>query len=214
MKGSEIVNKAKSLLGTPYVFGAKYQDGVLTLNRLKSLKKENPSTITENYYNKALKFVGKICTDCSGLVCYCYNMKDIGSYSIYDKLKKINLNKLKPGMAVWKPGHIGIYIGDGFVIEAKGINYGTIKSKLGDTPQVTGLYKEDIDYDNSTDYAHTGWCLDNKGRQYATGLNKGEYLKSGVYIIDGKYYAFDNEGYLITDSAKLKITPNGNIEVK
>lgn len=34
------------------------------------------------------------------------------------------------GLAVWKKGHIGIYIGDGYVIEAKGFNYGVVKTEL------------------------------------------------------------------------------------
>ena len=55
MTGSEIVEKAKKLIGTPYVYGAKYRDGALTLSRLNVLKKENPKTITDSYYNKAKK---------------------------------------------------------------------------------------------------------------------------------------------------------------
>ena len=37
-----------------------------------------------------------------------------------------------PGLAVWFKGHIGIYIGDGYVIEAKGTRYGVVKTKLTD----------------------------------------------------------------------------------
>lgn len=38
-----------------------------------------------------------------------------------------------PGIAVWKNNHIGVYIGNGNVIEAKGFDYGTVVSKLSDT---------------------------------------------------------------------------------
>ena len=35
-----------------------------------------------------------------------------------------------PGLAVWKSGHIGVYIGNGEVIEAMGTKYGVVKTKL------------------------------------------------------------------------------------
>ena len=34
------------------------------------------------------------------------------------------------GLAVWKPGHIGVYIGGGYVIEAMGTKYGVVKTEL------------------------------------------------------------------------------------
>lgn len=35
-----------------------------------------------------------------------------------------------PGLAVWKQGHIGVYIGNGEVIEAMGTKYGVVKTQL------------------------------------------------------------------------------------
>lgn len=35
-----------------------------------------------------------------------------------------------PGLAVWKAGHIGIYIGNGEVVEAMGTKYGVVKTQL------------------------------------------------------------------------------------
>lgn len=37
-----------------------------------------------------------------------------------------------PGLAVWKSGHIGIYVGNGKVIEAMGTKYGVVKTNLAD----------------------------------------------------------------------------------
>ena len=37
-----------------------------------------------------------------------------------------------PGIAVWKSGHIGIYVGKGKVIEAMGTKYGVVKTNLAD----------------------------------------------------------------------------------
>ena len=35
-----------------------------------------------------------------------------------------------PGLAVWHEGHIGVYIGNGEVVEAMGTRYGVVKTKL------------------------------------------------------------------------------------
>ena len=35
-----------------------------------------------------------------------------------------------PGLAVWKAGHIGVYIGNGEVVEAMGTKYGVVKTQL------------------------------------------------------------------------------------
>lgn len=37
-----------------------------------------------------------------------------------------------PGIAVWKSGHIGIYVGNGKVIEAMGTKYGVVKTNLAE----------------------------------------------------------------------------------
>ena len=34
------------------------------------------------------------------------------------------------GLALWKSGHIGIYIGGGYAIEAMGTNYGVVKTEV------------------------------------------------------------------------------------
>ena len=35
-----------------------------------------------------------------------------------------------PGLILWKNGHVGIYIGNGEAIEAKGFSYGIVKTKV------------------------------------------------------------------------------------
>ena len=35
-----------------------------------------------------------------------------------------------PGLGVWHDGHVGIYIGDGYVIQAMGTKYGVVRTKL------------------------------------------------------------------------------------
>ena len=213
--GKEIVKEAKKLIGTPYIYGAKYSDGVLTESRLNELRAQNSQVITESYYAVAKRYIGKRCTDCSGLVCWVYGMPNIGSWQLHDKFAKVGLDELKPGMMVWKPGHIGIYIGNNKVIEAKGLAYGTIESDINKTNWSCGLYSTDIIYETKkVDYENLGWNKMDGKWWYATGHHKGDFLKNGIFEIDGAYYAFDGEGYLIDDINKLFFDKKGNIEVK
>ena len=52
-----------------------------------------------------------------------------------------------PGLAVWCDGHIGVYIGNGEVIEAMGTRYGVVKTKLADRNWTHWLKIEYINYD-------------------------------------------------------------------
>lgn len=95
------------------------------------------------------KWIGHMVADCSGLFRWAYKQlgSDIahGSNSIYkgycsrkgllNNGKRTDGYELLPGTAVFTGteddhGHIGLYIGDGYVIEAKGTQNGVIKSKV------------------------------------------------------------------------------------
>ena len=95
------------------------------------------------------KWIGRTVADCSGLFRWTYRQLGTdcahGSNSIYKNYctlkgtlkagKRTDGQELKPGTAVFtgdaqEHGHIGLYIGDGWVIEAKGTQYGVVKSKV------------------------------------------------------------------------------------
>ena len=63
-------------------------------------------------------------------------MPDIGADAMYyNASEKGSISTIPeiPGLAVWKSGHIGIYIGNGQVIHASGTMIGVIQSPLGET---------------------------------------------------------------------------------
>lgn len=93
------------------------------------------------------KWLGKRVTDCIGLIkSYAwYNPEngeivagsngftDCGANSIWNYVKEsgdISTIPETPGLAVWMDGHIGVYIGNGEVIEAQGTAYGVVKTQL------------------------------------------------------------------------------------
>jgi uncharacterized protein YycO len=60
-------------------------------------------------------------------------MKDVGADGMYSAATiKGSMDTMPdtPGLAVWKSGHIGVYIGNGKVVEAMGTKYGVVKTKL------------------------------------------------------------------------------------
>ena len=62
-----------------------------------------------------------------------HGMPDIGANQMYyNATRKGTIDTIPevPGLAVWKSGHIGVYIGDGQVIEAMGTKYGVVKTQL------------------------------------------------------------------------------------
>ena len=62
-------------------------------------------------------------------------MPDIGADAMYQAASaKGGMDTMPdtPGLAVWKSGHIGVYIGNGEVIEAMGTNYGVVRTDLAE----------------------------------------------------------------------------------
>ena len=60
-------------------------------------------------------------------------MPDCGANQMYQSAAVSGPMDTMPetvGLAVWKPGHIGVYIGNGYVIEAMGTKYGVVKTEL------------------------------------------------------------------------------------
>ena len=109
-----LIQHCKDKLGTPYVYGAKGE--VLTQTILDRLARENPGTYTSTYKAKAVKYIGQHCTDCSGLISW-FTGHIRGSYNYHDtateRMSIDHLDETMVGWALWKPGHIGVYIGDG-----------------------------------------------------------------------------------------------------
>lgn len=83
---------------------------------------------------------------------------DCGANSIWNSVKvsgAINTMPETPGLAVWKNGHIGVYIGDGEVIEAMGTEYGVVKTKLANGGWTKWLQIPNIIYKGTSNVPST-----------------------------------------------------------
>ena len=157
-----LVDYCKSKIGTPYFYGAKMQ--VLTEPYMAMMHDLYPSTVTKAYMTLArLKgMVGKECTDCSGLIGG-FRKRQIGSSQLYATAKArldiADYEKWANGVVVWRKGHVGVFFRSDhrfYVVEAKGINYGTVLSNFNPKNWTCGLTFDDLSYVYQETAEHTG----------------------------------------------------------
>ena len=148
MKTSKwLVAYALGQLGRPYWYGCFGQTADASL--LKEKRNQYPDYYDQSKYN--VKFTdqfGQKVHDCSGLIKgaqFCDSIDGAPKYdSKYDfsangmitkacsKTGEIKSIPNVPGLIVWKNNHVGIYLGDGKVCEARGHDWGVVVTDLKD----------------------------------------------------------------------------------
>lgn len=157
MDGRSLSKFVTGKIGTPYVYGAKGAEGPFTQSKYEWLASNYPKVFTPGYKKKIAdkQLVGKVCTDCSGLISW-YTNKNYGSAQLYSKayarLPMEELENFAIGTVLYRQGHVGVFIGKNskgqyIVVEAKGIDYGTIASIVNINKWSCGLTFDWIDYD-------------------------------------------------------------------
>ena len=149
LTGIGLSQHAESKKGTPYFYGSKMR--VLTENFMKSMHARYPKVVTIAYMAlaRAKRQVGKVNVDCSGLISS-YTGKEIGSAQLYSqayaRLPISTWPNWAKGVVVWCSGHVGVYLGEGKVAEAKGINYGVVITDITKGNWKYGLTFSWMDY--------------------------------------------------------------------
>lgn len=148
----QLVAYAEAQLGRPYWYGTFGQTASPQL--LKEKKKQYP-----DYYNQSkykVKFTdqyGQRVHDCVGLIKGAvwsngdpnatpkYNSaQDVSANGLIGKCVETGSIKAIPdvkGLIVWKDHHVGVYVGGGWVIEARGHDYGVVKTRVDERPWVS-----------------------------------------------------------------------------
>lgn len=157
-----LVEYAKAQLGKPYwygTFGQKASKWLYDYN-----KSRLPSYYTASDFPKQIAEGQKV-HDCIGLVkgyMWCKNptdekpvyksngFPDCSADAQYDRSKRkgTSMSTLPevPGVLVFLRGHVGVYIGNGEVIEARGHAYGVVKTKLTRRPWKRWAFIDEIEY--------------------------------------------------------------------
>ena len=142
----DLVDYCRKQVGRPYWYGTFGQRATKAL--YENRKKSYPSYYKATDYPQQF---GQKVHDCIGLVkgymwtdnadsthyTYCGNgFADMSADMCYNHCKRkgegINTMPDIPGVLVFMKGHVGVYAGDGEVIEAKGHKFGVVVTKLNE----------------------------------------------------------------------------------
>ena len=143
-----LVEYAHKQLGNPYWYGTFGNTATQAL--LTTKRKQYPAYYDQSKYNvKFTSQFGLRVHDCVGLIkgylwsetptsTPKYNSaQDVSANGMRGKCKesgKIGTLPELPGVLVFMDGHVGVYVGGGEVIEARGHDYGVVKTRLKDRP--------------------------------------------------------------------------------
>jgi hypothetical protein len=138
-----LVDYAKAQLGKPYWYGTF--GNTATKSLLTSKTKQYPGHYTDERMKKYNSQIGQRVHDCVGLIKGYLWSETPTSTPKYNGSQDVSANGMLgkctvwgyideipeiPGLLVWSQGHIGVYIGNGKVIEARGFNYGVVETEL------------------------------------------------------------------------------------
>ena len=152
--------------GWGYIWGSHGQ--VLTEKELNRLKSVFGSHVTEKKEYIRNNWLGKRTSDCVGLIKgygwydndtgsikYSTNgMQDVtanGMFAAATEKGTIDTMPDIPGLAVWHEGHIGVYIGNGYVIHAANTYAGVIKTPITSSGWTHWLKVPYINYIDETE---------------------------------------------------------------
>lgn len=141
MNNGELAKFCIEKIGTPYVMGTNGKK--FTQAMYNDLVRRNPGGwFSAAKLPKVKSCIGQITTDCHGLIEWFVREQSGQSYDttadaafqtakIKGSIKSI---PEQPGICVRYSGHVGIYIGGGYVVEARGFDYGVCITKLSGRP--------------------------------------------------------------------------------
>lgn len=144
---NKFLSLVKSKLGCGYVWGAPRiidKPEIITAELLEWYKR----TFGASHYTTAGKWIGREAFDCSGLVVWALSIlglikQDYTAAGIYGSLcNPIGKDKLQPGDLCFRKRytieHVGVYIGNGRVVHARGTFYGVVGTALFDSFNLFG----------------------------------------------------------------------------
>ena len=186
-----LVEYAKNQLGKPYWYGCFGQISTETLYQQK--KNQYPKYYTAKDYSKQY---GQKVHDCIGLIKGYLWSDNSNSTPKYNPQQDVNVDGMLskctesgvistmpnvPGVLVFMKQHVGVYIGNGYVIEAMGHSFGVVKTKLTDRSWVTWGKCPWIDYNEDVKPIVENLVLSFQKAAISDGFKFPKYGADGTY---------------------------------
>lgn len=234
----ELVEYVKKVYADKWVYWYGTCGYKCTKSLYNSKKAQYPSHYTasrESGYMADIK-ADKMCADCVGMIKSFFwkggkidgknvyasnNCPDKSANGMYEYCKekgKISTIPEIPGLVVWKSGHIGVYIGNGYTIEERGFAYDCVKRKLSEGPWTNWakLPPSMLTYVDSNTSAEPIKLGDRQLKKGDTGTDVKELqealMKLGFsfpkYGADGDFGS-ETEGNVKTFQREHNLDPNG-----
>ena len=151
LTGKGLAEYAVSLLGSPYMYGVNGL--VVTEALIQSKANQYPNMYTDGYIVKCRKLIGKVAYDCSSITDL-YLGKDRSANGWLASCSEKGAISTMPdivGLIVHKDGHMGIHVGGCYAVEARGIDYGIVKTKIDGRPWTSWGKLADLEYTEEGD---------------------------------------------------------------
>lgn len=146
-----------------------------------------------NAYNSGWSYVYGGSTpgavDCSGLIYSYAGGERCGNPQLETATETGSVSTGIPnvhGLGLWRPGHVGVYVGNGMEVDARGDEYGVCYEAIGGYNNWTYWFKL-----AAVSYVTNGWESFNGSYYY---YENGEYIVNTSRTIDGTTYYFDSQG--------------------
>ena len=187
----------------------------------KNKRRTSSSRNPETYWTEdCKKWIGKMAADCSGGIVGAirtkepsYGDRSANSFkSQFTESGKASDIPEIPGLAVWRSGHIGIYEGNGNVLEFRGTNYGAVRTKLASRDFTHWGKIKGVEYETNEEPKEEKWVV-KRLLKLTSPMQKGadvKELQKRIYayglrcvIVDGRAKTLKADGIFgpITDSA-------------
>lgn len=180
---------------TGYVYGTLGQ--VCTVSLLDQCAARYPANNLAGGAMRTLgnKWLGRRVTDCIGLLKYYvmsdaygknpkyiseYDLSANGAYSRATSKGPMSTLPEVPGICLHMPGHFGIYIGNGYAIEARGTAYGVVKTRIKDRPWSAWFRSPWIEYVSDIDPNYSDTTMN-----FAKHIGSTYTFKTGSPVICG-----------------------------
>lgn len=132
--GKQIADFAISCLGHPYMYGV---NGLrITEALIQQKRRQYPTKFSDKKIAYLRTKIGQIAYQCNSFLTLPLGVEKTANGWLANAAQCGSISTIPEmlGVSVHYNGHVGIYIGNGYVVEARGTYYGVVKTRVDERP--------------------------------------------------------------------------------